>query len=102
MVIIGRAVSRAFVLAHPDAETDLEEWYHHVRTVEWASGAAVRQSFRTADYVGNERFVFNIKGNRYRLIASISFTTRAIYIKFVGTHRQYDAVDAATIEFIKP
>ncbi|WP_317197780.1 type II toxin-antitoxin system HigB family toxin [Hymenobacter siberiensis] len=62
----------------------------------------MRQSFRTADHVGNERFVFNIKGNRYRLIASISFTTRTIYIKFVGTHRQYDAIDAATVEFIKP
>ena len=102
MTIISRAALRAFVLAHPNAEAALEEWYHHVRTVEWANGAAVRQSFRTADPAGNEGFVFNIKGNRYRLIASISFTTRTIYIKFVGTHRQYDAIDAATVEFIKP
>ncbi|MBD2767824.1 type II toxin-antitoxin system HigB family toxin [Hymenobacter sp. BT664] len=102
MVIISRAVLRAFVLAHPASEAALEEWYHHVRTVEWANGATVRQSFRTADYVGNERFVFNIKGNRYRLIASVSFTTRTVYLKFVGTHRQYDAVDAATVEFLKP
>jgi mRNA interferase HigB len=101
MVIISRAVLRAFVLAHPDAQTALEEWYHHVRDADWANGAAVRQSFNTADYVGNQRFVFNIKGNRYRLIASVSFTTRTVYIKFVGTHRQYDAIDATTIEFIK-
>ena len=101
MVIISRAVLRAFALSHPDAEAALEEWYHYVRTVEWANGAAVRMSFRTADYVGNERFVFNIKGNRYRLIASIAFTTRTVYIKFVGTHQQYDGIDAATIEFIK-
>ena len=102
MVIISRAVLRSFVLTNPDSQTALEEWYHYVRTVDLANGAAVRQSFRTADHVGNGRFVFNIKGNRYRLIASISFTTRTVYIKFVGTHRQYDAVDATTIEFIKP
>ena len=102
MVVISRAVLRAFVLAHPDAEAALEEWYHHVRSIEWVNGGTVRQSFRTADYVGNERFVFNIKGNRYRLIASISFSTRTVYIKFVGTHRQYDAVEAATVEFTKP
>lgn len=102
MVIISRAVLRAFSLSHPDAEAALEEWYHHVRAVEWTNGAAVRLSFRTADYVGNERFVFNIKGNRYRLIASIAFTTRTVYTKFVGTHRQYDGIDAATIDFVKP
>ena len=102
MVIISRAVLRAFVLARPDSASALEEWYNHVRTVDWANGAAVRQSFRTADHVGNERFVFNIKGNRYRLIASISFSTRTVYIKFVGTHRQYDAIDATTVEFIRP
>lgn len=102
MVIISRAVLRAFALAYPDAEAALEEWYHHVQAVDWTNGAAVRQSFRTADYVGNERFVFNIKGNHYRLIASIAFTTRTVYIKFVGTHRQYDIIEASSVEFLKP
>ena len=88
--------------SRPDSASALEEWYHYVRATEWANGAAVRQSFRTADYVGNERFVFNIKGNHYRLIASISFTTRTVCIKFIGIHRQYDTVDAATVEFIRP
>ncbi|GAB3733935.1 hypothetical protein GCM10027594_15560 [Hymenobacter agri] len=66
MVITSRAVLRAFVFAHPDAAPALEEWYHHVRDADWANGAAVRQSFGSADYVGNQRFVFNIKGNHYR------------------------------------
>lgn len=80
----------------------MEEWYHHVIAADWANGAAVRQSFNSADYVGNERFVFNIRGNHYRLIASIAFSTRTIYIKFIGTHREYDAIDAATVIFHKP
>jgi mRNA interferase HigB len=52
--------------------------------------------------VGNGRFVFNIRGNRYRLIASINFSVRTIYVKFIGTHQEYDAVDAATVLFHKP
>ena len=102
MVVISRAVLRAFAEAHPDADAALEEWYHHVVAADWANGAAVRQSFNTADYVGNGRFVFNIRGNNYRLIASINFSVRTIYIKFVGTHSEYDAVDATTVLFINP
>ncbi len=102
MVIISRSVLRAFAEAYPDAEAALEEWYHHVAAADWANGAAVRQSFNSADYVGNERFVFNIRGNHYRLIASINFSVRTIYIKFIGTHREYDAIDAATVVFTKP
>ncbi|GAB3634592.1 type II toxin-antitoxin system HigB family toxin [Hymenobacter arcticus] len=102
MVIISRTVLRAFAEAHPDADAALEEWYHHVLAADWANGAAVRQSFNLADYVGNGRFVFNIRGNRYRLIASINFSVRTIYVKFIGTHQEYDAVDAATVLFIKP
>jgi mRNA interferase HigB len=102
MVVISRAVLRAFAEAYPDAEAALDEWYYHVLAADWANGAAVRQSFNSADYVGNGRFVFNIRGNRYRLIASISFSVRTIYVKFIGTHQEYDAVDAATALFIKP
>ena len=102
MVIISRSVLRAFAEAHPDAEAALNDWYDYVLAADWANGAAVRQSFNSADYVGNERFVFNIRGNRYRLIASIAFSVRTIYIKFIGTHQEYDAVDAPTVVFNKP
>ncbi|MDJ0363906.1 type II toxin-antitoxin system HigB family toxin [Hymenobacter sp. H14-R3] len=93
---------RAFAEAHPDTDAALEEWYHHVLAADWANGVAVRQSFNSADYVGHGRFVFNIRGNRYRLIASINFSVRTIYIKFIGTHQEYDAVAASTVLFIKP
>ena len=57
----------------------------------------VRKTFRTVDYVGNDRYVFNIKGNRYRLVAMIFFDIRTLYVRFVGTHAEYDKIDCTTI-----
>ena len=57
--------------------------------------------FNSADYVGNGRFVFNIRGNKYRLVASVAFSTRTVYIKFIGTHSEYDAIDATTVKFTR-
>ena len=101
MVIISRQALRAFALRKPDAQGVLDEWYQYVSKADWPNGAAVRTSFNSADYVGNNRFVFNIRGNNYRLIASIAFSIRTIYIKFIGTHKEYDAIDAATVTLRK-
>jgi mRNA interferase HigB len=57
----------------------------------------VKETFRSADYAGNDRYVFNIKGNKYRLVALIHFNRRTLYIRFIGTHREYDDVDCSTI-----
>ena len=59
----------------------------------------VKQTFNSADYVGNERMVFNIKGNRYRLVAAVLFSIRTVYIKFIGTHAEYNKIDVETVEF---
>jgi len=80
----------------------VEDWFKYVTKVDWANGADVRRSFNSTDYVGNERFVFNIRGNRYRLVVSVVYSVRTVYVKFIGTHAEYDTIDAATVLYTKP
>ena len=75
-----------------DAENSLNFWYHTVRSKNWNSINDLRQDFNAVDYVGNHRFVFNIKGNNYRLVAIISFKAKKVYIRFIGTHPEYDKI----------
>lgn len=98
MVIIAYKTIREYSLLHSDAEIALEECYDKTRMADWNTITDVRNTFGYADYVGNERVVFNIRGNIYRLIAAISFKHRTVYIKFIGTHQEYNDVDAATVE----
>lgn len=101
MVILSWPVLRGFGIQHPDAAKALKEWYEEVSLADWRNLADVRHFSNLVDYVGNFRYVFNIRGNRYRLIAAIVFATRTVFIKFVGTHQEYDKVDAATVEYTK-
>ncbi|MFY7997427.1 MAG: type II toxin-antitoxin system HigB family toxin [Candidatus Kapaibacteriota bacterium] len=98
MVITANKTLREFSLLHPDAELALEEWYDKTRMANWSNITDVRQTFGYADYVGNERVIFNVRGNTYCLIAAISYKHRTVYIKFIGTHQDYDRIDAASIE----
>ena len=75
-----------------DAEIPLNFWYHTVSAKDWKGFHDVKQSFNSVDYVGNNRYVFNIKGNDYRLIAIISFNAKKVYIRFIGTHSEYDKI----------
>lgn len=97
MVIIAKATLIRFAEKHPDAAVALMEWYDTVAEADWSNISDVRTQFNSVDYVGYDRFVFNIRGNRYRLIVAILFTIRTVYIKFVGTHAAYDKIDAKTI-----
>lgn len=81
-----------FSKKHSDVETSLNFWYHTTKSKEWNSFNDVKNDFQSADYVGNNRFVFNIKGNKYRLITIISFNAKKVYIRFVGTHAEYDKI----------
>ncbi|MFP5439807.1 MAG: type II toxin-antitoxin system HigB family toxin [Bacteroidia bacterium] len=81
-----------FSQIHPDAETPLRFWYYTVSSKDWYSINDIRTDFNSVDYVGNHRFVFNIKGNSYRLIAIISFNAKKVYIRFIGTHSEYDKI----------
>lgn len=101
MVIISKAALRNFITRYPDSETAMEQWYAVTKEADWKNFAALKRSFNCTDAVGNDRYVFNIRGNTYRLIALIIFKVRTVYILFVGRHQEYDEVDAATVTFKK-
>lgn len=97
MRIISRKILREFANQYPQAEPPLDAWYQYVNKAMWRTPADVKQSFRTADILPNNRVVFNISGNHYRLIVKIEYDPQIVYIRFIGTHTQYDRVDATTI-----
>lgn len=97
MRIIAKSTLRNFWKSHPDAEQALKAWYEEARKAEWSSFQDIKKQFGTASIVGNDRIVFNIKGNNYRLVVLILFLRGKAFIRFVGTHREYDKIDAKTI-----
>ena len=100
MRIIARKTLVAFYTKHADAETALEEWYHKTESAEWENFSDVKRSFNSADNVGNKRIVFNIKGNDYRLITLVLFRIKMVYIRFIGTHKEYDGLTERQIKVI--
>ncbi|MEQ8820986.1 MAG: type II toxin-antitoxin system HigB family toxin [Sumerlaeia bacterium] len=104
MRIIARRRLREFWEAHPVAKADpslrtaLDEWYRLVRQEEWTTPAEVKARFGAVSIVANCRAVFNICGNKFRLVASIDYPGGIVYIKFIGTHKEYDAIDVETVE----
>lgn len=83
--------------AYADAADPLMAWYRQVKTADWATPADVKNAIRSASILKDGRVVFNIAGNKYRIVVWINYPYRVVYVRFVGTHRQYDAVDAQTI-----
>lgn len=92
MVIIAKKFIASFAQEHPVSRSALNSWYEIVRNADWRNFNEVRNTFGSADVVGNDRYVFNIKGNDYRLIAMIFFDKRTVYIRFIGTHAEYDRI----------
>ena len=76
----------------------LDAWFSEAEKASWGNMAAIKKQYGTASPVTADRVVFNIKGNDYRLIAAVAYRFQAVYIKFIGTHAQYDRIDAATVE----
>ena len=97
MRIFTEQTLKEYIGNHPDARVALQEWVSIVKRSEWTCFADIRQTFGTVDAVGNQHFVFNIKGNRYRLVVVIKFTIRFVYIRFIGTHEEYMKIDCANI-----
>lgn len=98
MRIIAIRILRDFWEIHPDAEQHLKAWIDEARTASWHTPHDIKQQYRNASVLRNRRIVFNIKGNQYRLVVACAFGFGALYIKFIGTHAQYDAIDAETVE----
>lgn len=101
MVVISKTILREFIREHPDAENSIQYWYEVTSKSDWKQFSDVKKSFNAADSVGNDRYVFDIKGNHYRLVALILFSIRTVFILYVGTHQSYDKIDARNIEFKK-
>ena len=101
MVIISKTIIQAFIQKHPDVENAMEKWYSDTKGTTWKNFSEVKRTFNTADSVGNDRYVFDIKGNHYRLVALIIFKVRTVFILFIGTHKEYDKIKADKITFKK-
>lgn len=90
MVVISYGTLRDYILEHAGARDALNNWYRLATKANWANYHEMKQMFNSVDPIGNDRYVFNIRGNSYRLIVLIFFNIRTIYIRFVGTHAEYD------------
>jgi len=98
MRIVAIKILRDFWVRHPAARSHLEAWIDEARKADWQQPSDIKAMFRNASILKNRRVVFNIKGNDYRLIVAVAYRFGAVYIKFIGTHAQYDAIDAETVE----
>lgn len=97
MRIIAKKPLREFWEHHADAEQALKAWYHDAKQADWKSPNDIRQIYATASVLANNRVVFNIRGNNYRLLVAVNYEFGIVYIRFIGTHNEYDQIDAETI-----
>ena len=97
MRVIAHRTLVEFYKNHADAKTATENWYSKVTSANWKSFADVKNDFNSVDSVGNQHYVFNLKGNNYRLVVVIKFQIKMIYIRFVGTHAAYNKIDSSKV-----
>ncbi|HEV7398369.1 MAG TPA: type II toxin-antitoxin system HigB family toxin [Pyrinomonadaceae bacterium] len=95
MRIISRKILRQFWerAEYADAEQPLKAWFREASSADWSSPAAIKAGFGTASIVAHNRVVFNIGGNKYRLVVRVNYPYRIMYVRFIGTHAQYDRID---------
>lgn len=82
---------------HNDCEQQLKAWFQETSKAEWTNPKEIKAEYPSASIVGNDRVVFNIKGNSYRLIVKINFDYQMVWVRFIGTHAKYDKINAKTI-----
>jgi mRNA interferase HigB len=105
MRIIARRTLRDFVAARarhkdqPALKAALDAWFDEVRKAHWKNAADVKRLYATASIVSSERIVFNIKGNDYRLIVAVDFEKSIVWIKWIGTHKDYDDIDVTEVDY---
>jgi len=97
MRIISRKRLKEYWEEHPDTEEPLRAWYADAKQAYWTKPADIKDVYRNASFVANNRVIFNIKGNDYRLVVWIRYEYGCVYIRFIGTHREYDQIDAEVI-----
>ena len=99
MRIIARHIIDDFEAKHPDAITSLETWYKTCRNKKWTQPVEIKNDQANASILANNRVVFNIKGNDYRIVVAVDYQRLIFFIKFLDTHEEYDKIDASTIQY---
>ncbi|MDP3899796.1 MAG: type II toxin-antitoxin system HigB family toxin [bacterium] len=83
--------------SHKDAQQPLRAWYHEVKKETWSKPSNVKEKYKNASILKNKRVVFNIAGNKYRLVVAVQYDFQIVYIRFIGTHQEYDTINAEII-----
>ena len=97
MRVISRKTLKAFWEKHADTEQPLKAWFHETKAARWKSFTDIKARYRSADARPGNRVVFNLKGNAYRLVVHLHYNTGIVFVRFLGTHAEYDKIDATTI-----
>ena len=97
MRVIAKKILRNFLIKHNDCESQLKSWFHEAQRANWKNPNEIKKEFPSASILQDNRVVFNITGNSYRLIVKINYDYKILWIRFIGTHKQYDKIDANTI-----
>jgi mRNA interferase HigB len=97
MRVIALRTLRDYWERHPDSRSSIQAWYADAKRADWRSPAEIKATYRNASILGDNRVVFNLKGNDYRLVVRIAYRFGVVYIRFIGTHGEYDQIDATTI-----
>ena len=98
MRVVSLQTLRTYWVKNTETEQALLAWYDEVLSENWKQPADIKERYASASILKKRRVVFNIKGNKYRLIVAVAYKIGVVYIKFIGTHKEYDAVDAETVE----
>lgn len=98
MRIIAKKHLIKFWRIHPDAEQPLKAWYDEVAHAIWKKPQDIKNQYRSASFVADNRVVFNIKGNAYRLVVAVAYGFGAVYVKFIGSHDAYNRIDVCTVQ----
>lgn len=97
MRIIAKKILRDYWKIHPDCEQQLKSWFQEASKAVWKNHNEMKKEYPSASILPNNRFVFNIKGNNYRLIVKVNYDYQMMWIRFIGTHQEYDKIDANKI-----
>lgn len=97
MRIFTEQAIKQFTAEHPESLVAMQVWVSVVKNSRWACFADIKKDFNTVDAVGNQHYVFDVMGNRFRIVAVVKFTIGFVYVRFIGTHKEYDRIDCRTI-----
>jgi len=95
--VISQKKLRDYYNKHKEIKSQLETWYHEAKNAEWKNPQEVKKKYGSASIIGGNKVVFNIKGNKYRLLTKINYQMKIVYIKFIGTHKEYDKINGEEI-----